>query len=412
MLPEPNEKDLPNIRHMHVFCIAEQHHSISVAAAQMYISQPAASQAVAKLEKDLGVTLLIRGSKGISTSEEGKIFANRARRAIRFLKMGVDAAQSAAGRKEKTQKLEQKLTSAQLRALTAIAIHGSYTVAARAIGLAQPTIYRTAKSLELSCGFEVFRSAPGGIELTGAGQLLNRAAKLARSEIRQAYEELAALSGIGRITFTLGSMPLARSEIVPEAISQMVVKEKRLQVRVQEGRYVDMLRELREGGIDCLIGALREPAPADDVFEETLFEDELAVIVGPQHPLRTAENVTLDDTLAYPWIASPLAAPAGAYIFETLKIEERPQTPIRVVTSSLVLIRSLLQRDNFVTVISQQQFRPDIVSGTLIKLPVKLSGHKRAIGLTMRKNWEPTDAQARFLTTLRQAAQAASLKDK
>lgn len=408
MLPEPNERDLPNIRHMHVFCIAEQYHSISVSAERMFITQPAASQAVAKLEKDLGVTLLIRGSKGLSTSNEGAIFANRARRSIRFLKMGVEAAQNAAGVDDRDQKLAQKLTSAQLRALTAIGIHGSYTVAARALGLAQPTIYRTAKSLEQSCGFEVFRSALGGIELTSAGQLLNRAAKLARSEIRQAYEELAALSGIGRITFTLGSMPLARSEIVPEAIGQMVTQEKALQVRVQEGRYADMLRELREGGLDCLIGALRDPAPADDVFEEPLFEDELAVIARPEHPLAARPYATLEDTLAYPWIASPMATPAGTYIFETLKIEERPQTPIRVVSSSLVLIRSLLQRDNFVTVISQQQFRSEIESGLLTKLPVALEGNRRKIGLTMRKNWVPTEAQIRFLATLKQAAHEAT----
>ncbi len=408
MRQESSKKDLPNIRHMHVLCIAEAHHSISMAADRMFITQPAASQAVAKLERDLGVPLLIRGSKGISTSEEGRVFASRARRALEFLKLGANTALSAAGQTGTTHKLDQKVTSAQLRALTAIGSNGSYTVAARALGLAQPTIYRTAKTLEETCGFEVFRSAPGGIELTGPGQLLNRAAKLARSEIRQAREELAALSGIGRISFTLGSLPLARSEIVPDAIQKMVSEEKYLQVRVIEGRYRELLRDLREGEIDCLIGALRDPPPADDIVQEQLFTDNLALIAGPDHPLIKALDATVEDTLCYPWIASPMATPAGQFVFQTLKIEERPQTPIRVVTSSLIVIRSLMQRDNFVTVISEQQIKEDLRQGTLVKLNIPLQGNKRAIGLTTRKNWQPTEAQKQFLQTLRISAERAT----
>ena len=120
MQSEPTYKDLPNIRHMHVFCIAETYHSISIAADRMYITQPAASQAVAKLERDIGVPLLIRGSKGLTTSKEGAIFANRAGRALNLLKLGADAALASVGEENKHRKLEQKVTSAQLRALTAI----------------------------------------------------------------------------------------------------------------------------------------------------------------------------------------------------------------------------------------------------------------------------------------------------
>lgn len=409
MSANPIQIELPNIRHMNVFCIAEQHHSISTAADQMFITQPAASQAVAKLEKDLGVKLLIRGSKGITTSEEGRIFANRARRALSFLKLGSDMALSSAGMTGKAHKLDQKFTSAQLRALTAIAENGSYTVAARSLGLAQPTVYRTAKSLEDSCGFEVFRSATGGIELTTPGQMLNRAAKLARSEIRQAHEELAALVGYGRITFTLGSLPLARSEIVPDAIQKMVSQEKHLQVRIYEGRYPEILKGLREGEVDCIIGALREPAPADDVVQERLFTDALAVISSPSHPLIGRRNISLEDTLAFPWIASPIETPAGRFIFENLNIEDQPQTPVRVVTSSLVVMRSLILRDNFLTVISEQQVREDLSKGTLAKLPIPLNEHMRDIGLTTRKNWQPTKAQQRFLATLRQSAYQATM---
>jgi DNA-binding transcriptional LysR family regulator len=191
---------------------------------------------------------------------------------------------------------------------------------------------------------------------------------------------------------------------VPAAIQKMVSEEKHLQVRVIEGRYSELLRDLREGEIDCLIGALRNPPPADDIVQEKLFMDSLALIVGPNHPLVGEPAISLEDALSFPWIASPIATPAGQFIFQTLKIEDRPQTPIRVVTSSLVVIRGLMQRDNFVTVISEQQIKEDLRDGTLVKLPIPLENNKRAIGLTTRRNWQPTDAQNRFLETLKNSA--------
>lgn len=409
MKPEPGAPALPNLRHMRLFCIARQHQSISVAAERMLITQPAASQAVAKLERDLGVQLLVRGSKGLSVSPEGKVFADRADRALRLLSRGVQSAATSAGSDARVRQIEGALTSAMLRALIAVATHGSYTVAARALDLAQPTVYRTAKALEQACGFELFRSAPGGIDLTGPGQLLTRAAKLAQAEIRQAKEELAALTGLGRITFVLGSLPLARSEIVPEAIRQAIPQHPQLQIRVIEGRYEELLRNLREGDIDCLIGALRQPPPSEDVVQEPLFSDDLAVVVGAGHPLAHRAQVTLEDTLAHPWIASPLATPAGQYVFDTLKIEDRPQTPVRVVASSLAILRNLLTNGDFVTVVSSHQIKADLAQGSLVALPIPLRNHSRAIGLTTRRNWQPTEAQDGFLTLLRNAARAATV---
>ena len=46
--------------------------SISVAAEHNYISQPSFSAAITKLEKELGVTLLNRNSRGVTPTTAGK----------------------------------------------------------------------------------------------------------------------------------------------------------------------------------------------------------------------------------------------------------------------------------------------------------------------------------------------------
>lgn len=202
----------------------------------------------------------------------------------------------------------------------------------------------------------------------------------------------------------LGSLPLARSQIVPDAIMNMLKREKELQVRVIEGRYAELLRGLREGDIDCLIGALRNPAPAHDVYETALFDDDLIIVCSTSHPLAQLKTVTLEQTLCYPWIAPPISTPSGQYLFQTLEIEKRTSTPVRVVASSFVLLRELLLSGDFLTVISKAQVKKEIVGGALSELPIPLKGQTRSIGLTRRSKWHPTASQHAFLAALENAA--------
>ncbi len=56
--------------------------SFSEAARQLRIGQPAVSKAIAGLEERLGTRLLLRSSRGLATTEAGRNFYERARRAI------------------------------------------------------------------------------------------------------------------------------------------------------------------------------------------------------------------------------------------------------------------------------------------------------------------------------------------
>ena len=177
----------------------------------------------------------------------------------------------------------------------------------------------------------------------------------------------------------------------------------RVQIRIIDGPYAELLRGVREGDLDCMIGALRQPAPAEDVIQEPLFADPLAIVAGRDHPLTRQAAVTLTDTLAYPWVAPPKATPAGSYLFETLRIQDLPQTPVRVVSSSLVLLRGLLMQGNYLTIISRHQISEEERQGLLVALPVALKDSHRVIGLTYRADWRPTAMQRKFIDFLRES---------
>src|SRR6201982_2865364 len=56
--------------------------SFSGAAKQLRVGQPAVSKAIAQLEERLGVRLLLRSTHGLTPTDAGRNFYERARRAI------------------------------------------------------------------------------------------------------------------------------------------------------------------------------------------------------------------------------------------------------------------------------------------------------------------------------------------
>ncbi|MCF3594027.1 LysR family transcriptional regulator [Rhodobacteraceae bacterium LMO-12] len=393
--------DFPNIRHMRVFLETAKSGSVSVAADACALSQPAATQAIKRLEGDLDAPLLVRRDRKFVTTECGALFLARARVALGHLRSGAKAAER--GNASAHAPLDRLVTAAQLRTLIAVAATGSFTVAAKQLGVSQPTVHRAARSLEDAAGTTFFKATPVGVELTPAAQAFVLGAKLALAEIRQGLAEIGRAQGEERSRFVLGSLPLARTAIVPTATHAMVNARPGMQVRIVDGRYDELLRSLREGDLDCMIGAMRDPAPAEDILQEPLFDDALAIVAHPSHPLAARKGVTLEDTLRYPWVAPPKTTPAGQYLYESLRIEQRRQTPVRVVSSSLVMVRGILAEGPYVSIISRHQISVEERDGHIAVLDVALKGNRRAIGLTTRAGWRPTESQAQFIQFLRDA---------
>lgn len=72
----------------HIFNAVAEAGNISKAAKNLYISQPAISRAVSKLEQTLSVKLFIRNSRGVHLTEEGRLLYEHTRSAFDSLRQG------------------------------------------------------------------------------------------------------------------------------------------------------------------------------------------------------------------------------------------------------------------------------------------------------------------------------------
>ncbi len=76
---------LDNLTKYKIFLSAAENKSISKAAAQLYISQPAVSITIKKLEENLNTTLFIRKPKGVELTEKGRILYDSVKKALYML---------------------------------------------------------------------------------------------------------------------------------------------------------------------------------------------------------------------------------------------------------------------------------------------------------------------------------------
>ncbi len=71
-----------------VFAAVAEAGSVSGGAARLFITQPAASQAVKKLEQQVGVRLFTRGKRGVTLTQEGQLLYRHAAAALEALAAG------------------------------------------------------------------------------------------------------------------------------------------------------------------------------------------------------------------------------------------------------------------------------------------------------------------------------------
>lgn len=401
------ERTPPNLRHLAAFFEVARCHGISKAAKRVYLSQPAITQAIAKLEATLAVPLFERRSDGMFATEPGALYLDRVGRALALIDTGAREAVRVGGRKNPRgfATFGHLLTTAQLRALISVAGAGNFSLAARQAGISQPSLHRAARDLERLSGLALFDKTGRGIELTPAALTLAQHTKLAFAELEQGLTEVEEWRGLDTGRIVVGTMPLARTHILPSAINALTEAHPDTRISVIDGPYEDLLHGLRHGEIDLLIGALRHPLPISDVVQETLFDDTLVIAGRAGHPLANRSAVSIADLAAYPWVVPRPGTPTRER-FEALFADRGVSVPRLIEASSLILIRGLLLGSDRITLISAHQIRHEASLGLFATLPFDLPDTRRDIGLTMRTDWRPTGAQQRFLDAVRAAGRS------
>ena len=199
----------------------------------------------------------------------------------------------------------------RLRVLREVALRGTITAAAGALGFTPSAISQQLTALERESGTVLLERAGRRVRLTFAGQsLVEQAARVltALEEAQAALER--ARAAVGGELRVAASGSVAQALVLPVA-AELSAEYPLLHLTVAEHDPGDGLRELRLGGLDVVVAHeydhdQRKPEP-DLVRFELLTEEML--VAAPAG--RFAGPVALADLAAEIWAAEPAANTCG-----------------------------------------------------------------------------------------------------
>ena len=390
-----------NLKHLHALAAVYHHGGISAAAPHVNLSQPALTQAIARLEKQLDAPLFDRQPGGMSPTEAAELLVPRIERALAYIAHGVRVARRAQ-RLPAMPAVERRVTLGQLRALAAVDTAGSFTLAATRAGVAQPAIYRAVH--ELSEVIETPLTVRRGktVQPTPAATRMLRLVRLALSELSAGVDELASLRSQQGGRVALGVMPLARAILLPQVLARFARAYPGATVNVIEGPYAELLGDLREGSLDLLIGAMRDKLPVRDIAQEGLFDDDPVIVARSGHPLAATKGFRFPQLLDYPWVIAATGAPVRARWEQMFRQHGHEPPRLRIECGSVLITRGLLLEDDWLTLMSRDQFVFERRAGLLCEIGRAGDDLRRRIGLTTRADWHPTRLQQAFVETFRQ----------
>jgi LysR family transcriptional regulator, regulator for genes of the gallate degradation pathway len=399
---------VPSLRQLRAFETVARLESVSGAAREVNLSQPALTESLHALEVRLETRLFERRRSGCYTTELGAVLLPRVRRFFDYIRSALtEPAVGApfAGR-QNIDGIINKLTRPQLRSLIAISENQSFQAAARWLGIAEPSLQRSAKELERELRRTLYRRTASGMTTTLLGSELARRFQLALREIEYGLEEVHAAQGIVISRLAIGNIPHSNNQMLSTAINGLLSEHPSAHVRVIDGHYEALLHDLRAGKLDFLFGVLRRPDWVPDVKEELLFSNPYVVVARKNHPLTSAKGLTLSDLSRYDWIMPGPGTPRQQ-AFERMFAVTPKHPRVSIETTSMQIYRAVLASTDRLTLMSkvESELNDD---NTLAVLPVKSPHLSRVDGVATRLDWQPTSIHQQFLDLLR--VQARRLK--
>lgn len=191
-----------------------------------------------------------------------------------------------------------------LRNFLAVAERGSLRAAARQLDIPQPSMTRSIHELEKELGVELFERRAKGVVLTPMGEVFLRRAKIVRSELQRAQEELDQLRGEthGHIRMCLSTV--AHMALLPHVLEPFNKRYPHVTLEIIDAVLPRMDKELKDGTLDMYIGPVYGRL-SSELSAEKLFDNRRVVLCRKGHPLAAAKS--LAELTSARWITTSIA---------------------------------------------------------------------------------------------------------
>ena len=177
----------------------------------------------------------------------------------------------------------------QLKYVFVLAEEGSFSRAADALGISQPSLSQYIKRVEKEVGMELFDRSGGEVRLTDAGRAYIEIGRKMQDLEHQLEEQMADLAAYRTGTLAVGISAHRAVALMPSVVKAFKVLYPGICLQIVERRRQDLLEAAEHGEFDLVITTL--PVNETLFSAETVFVEENVVAV-PEYVQLPAAAVT------------------------------------------------------------------------------------------------------------------------
>lgn len=280
----------------------------------------------------------------------------------------------------------------QLRYFLQAAERGNFTRAAEDLAISQPALSRSIQKLEEEVGQPVFERKTRSVSLTDAGTLLQARAQQVFSILEDTKAEITDDGQSGRVR--VGAIPTIAPFFLPAILREFSAAFPKANIIVQENTTDLLLKSCTQGEIDLAIVAL--PVPVKYLEVEELFEEELLLVLPPDHCLAEKTKIRLSDVKPFPFVLLDEAHCLSDNIVSFCR--QRAFQPVAVErTSQLAMVQELVSLSHGVSMIPAMARQCDETNRRVYR-SLSNPKPKRTIAVV----WNPYRFQSRLLKAFRE----------
>ena len=204
------------------------------------------------------------------------------------------------------------LDARRLRALRAVAAHGSIAAAASSLGYTASAVSQSIAAMERYLDLQLMERTSHGVTLTDAGLRLVEHADVILAHLDAAEREARALkSQDDAIALCLGSLPSAAG-VVARAATELLQRHPGTELRIVDADPIRSLPGLRSGELDVALTYAYDGVEVERprwLHVTPLLYDPICVALPEHHALAGRDSVRLADLSGERFIAEPRPDP-------------------------------------------------------------------------------------------------------
>ncbi len=289
----------------------------------------------------------------------------------------------------------------QLRHFIDIVRCASFGQAAEKLHITQPALSKSIRNLEHTLGVQLLERHPGGVVPTHYGNVFLDYATLVTTELERAVAEINELKGQGKGVVRVGAGATMMQYLLPQAVRAFIEGDAAGSVTFQQGLRDDLLARLRRGEVDIVVGSVNPDRVDDDLRQEIIMEDQIAVMATASHPLVGKRNVTLASLADYRWVLPDVSEAEGDRLTHAFRQANLPPPQCVIRTGSSVFMASMLKDSEFLSYCPSALINIDADYGHLRPIDVAQTIWARVVvGVTYRRRSVMLSPVRRFINRL------------